>query len=154
MKIAFYDLDGTLLDSLHRFQVKAGAFPPVIDLDHWKEREHLAHLDQVIPGMARKFKADMINPDIITAISTNRYYCENTRAVMDQAGLIPDFISARTHEKQRSKELKQDFMRDLMIELQINEAVFYDDNIRILREVKAAIGAAITCIYKPSDQGF
>lgn len=153
--IAFYDIDGCLLDSSHRHR----ALPDrqIIDLAHWQENEKYAHRDQVIPDMLARLHRDQNDPNVITAISTNRYICDHTLAMFNQHGIIPDFISARQNDDQKSAELKQHFMHDLMLELNIIKAVFYDDNVRILKDVKkhfSNLKQSITVIYKPSKQGF
>ena len=152
-KIAFYDIDGTLLNSAHRY--KLAACGSKIDLKHWKENSTPEQIqaDQPILAMVAKFKRDMQDPETITAISTNRYFCQDTKAVFDRLGLQPDFISARESDQQSGADLKQNFIRDLMLELNIIKAVFYDDNFKILKEVKQALGNKIRVIYQPSKQG-
>ena len=159
--IHFYDLDGCLLDSSHRYRIlpseKNSIQAKKIDLNHWRANEHLAHLDQPIKKMVDQFKRDMLDPNILTAISTNRYYCNKTKDVLFKAGIEPDFISCRDSDYQSSASIKEIFMYSLMQELRIYNAVFFDDNKRIIKDVKkyfkGLFGYDMLTVHIPSNQG-
>ena len=159
--IHFYDLDGCLLDSSHRYRILPGEKNSIqakkIDLNHWRANEHLAHLDTPIQKMVEQFKKDMLDVNILTAISTNRYYCTKTKDVLFNAGIEPDFVSSRVSDFQSSASIKEIFMYSLMQELRVYNAVFFDDNKRIIKDVKkyfrGLFGYDMLTIHIPSNQG-
>ena len=67
-KIHAYDVDGTLVDSSHRYQALENGN---VDLDHWRENHHRLFSDSLLP-LADQYKADLENPEIYVVICTLR----------------------------------------------------------------------------------
>ena len=67
-RIHVYDLDGTLVDSSHRYKALPNGR---IDLDHWIANKHRIVNDSLLP-LADQYKADIANPEIYVVICTLR----------------------------------------------------------------------------------
>ena len=53
-KIAIYDMDGTIVNSLHRYRTIDGK----IDLQYWRDNEHRAMQDTLLP-LSEQYKKDI-----------------------------------------------------------------------------------------------
>jgi hypothetical protein len=67
-KIHVYDLDGTLLDSSHRYRNKPDG---TIDLDYWLQNLDRCIFDSPLP-LAEQYKADIADPETYVVICTMR----------------------------------------------------------------------------------
>ncbi len=135
-KIYIYDLDGVLVNSLHRYRNLPNGS---IDLKYWFANqipEQIAK-DTLLP-MAARYKAALINPAIYVIIATARlckaYDFEFIRERLGQ----PDKIICRvTHDPipdsvMKKKELKKLFQLKQFANL---EKHFWDDSIKNLYAV-------------------
>ena len=65
-----YDMDGTIVCSLHRYRTTYGSDGiERIDLPHWRANEYRARDDSLLP-LAKQYQADRLNTGIITVITT------------------------------------------------------------------------------------
>lgn len=67
-KIHVYDVDGTLIDSSHRYKALPNGN---VDLDHWKANHHKLWNDSLLP-LADQYKVDLIDPATYVVICTLR----------------------------------------------------------------------------------
>ncbi len=67
-RIHVYDLDGTLVDSSHRYRNKANG---KIDLDYWLQNLDRCVYDSPLP-LAEQYKADIADPETYVVICTMR----------------------------------------------------------------------------------
>ena len=155
-EIHIYDLDGTLIDSTHRYRIdpKTGK----IDLAHWIENdvpEKIA-LDKLLP-LAEQYKKQIADPSI--------YVCIATARVMKKADF--DFLKTHlglpnkiVHRKGRNDNRKGaalkiaglHFLNNLSWAKKIVTRFFYEDNKDYLYPVAEALNAVP--VYVESKQGF
>jgi hydroxymethylpyrimidine pyrophosphatase-like HAD family hydrolase len=153
-QIAIYDMDGTIVDSSHRYRTITGADGTVrIDLAHWRDNEYKAMEDGLLP-LADQYMRDNADPDIYVIIATARILNEPDRRFIREILGSPDYIVSRGVADIRSgKELKikglQKFFN--LIPFQGIDAVFYEDNIQYLKAVCDHFN--IRGVYIPSVQG-
>ena len=67
-RIHVYDLDGTLLDSSHRYRSNPDG---TIDFDYWIANQSLCDFDKPLP-LAQQYIADLANPETYVIICTMR----------------------------------------------------------------------------------
>jgi len=152
--IHVYDLDGTLVDSLHRYRVTPDNR---MDLDYWRQHEHLTPEDTLLP-LADAYKADLVNPEVYVVIATARA-CEPgdlTYQYIDRhLGKPNKFIHRQGMSDQRKgAELKAKPLRSLRNLRQFRNAVIriFEDNLDYLIYLSWALNGKP--VYIPSMQGF
>lgn len=155
-KIRIYDLDGTVIDSTHRYRTifdhEKNAYR--IDLQHWRDNEHRAYEDKLLP-MADQYKMDIADPTCFVVVATARVMREpDFMFLIDNLG-SPDYIIYRGVNDTRSgKELKVNGLRRLFSLKQfanIKDRIFYEDNVDYLKAVCDAF--QMRGVYIPSQQG-
>ena len=67
-KIHVYDVDGTLIDSSHRYKALPNG---QIDLAHWLANHHRINADTLLP-LAAQYRADIADPSVYVVICTLR----------------------------------------------------------------------------------
>ena len=70
-RIRIYDMDGTIVCSLHRYRTITDSNGERIDLDYWRENEHRALDDSLLP-LAEQYRQDLADPETYTIIATAR----------------------------------------------------------------------------------
>mgnify|MGYP000396725271 CR=1 FL=1 len=154
-KIRIYDMDGTIVCSLHRYRtVKHPDGTEKIDLQHWRENEHRASDDSLLP-MAEQYKADLRSEDTFVIIATARVLHAPDRAFI--AGVLgePDHIISRAADDTRSGGLLKVLGLNKLFALKqfstVSDVVFYEDNVSYLKTVCDFFG--FSGVYVPSKQG-
>ena len=66
-RIAIYDMDGTVVCSLHRYKT----IDNKIDLQYWRDNEYRAMGDSLLP-LAEQYKSDLADNDCFVIIATAR----------------------------------------------------------------------------------
>jgi hypothetical protein len=154
MKLAIYDMDGTIVDSSHRYRTILGEDNiERIDLDYWRNNEYRAMEDGLLP-LASKYMEDLACPDTYVIIATARVMgAADWQFVNDILGKPDYFISRKKGDNQSGKTLKikglQRFFN--LKQFKMADAVFYEDNIQYLKAVCDHF--SITGVYIPSVQG-
>ena len=150
-RIQIYDMDGTIVDSLHRYKtLECGT---KIDLQYWRDNEYRAYDDSLLP-LAEQYKKDLTDPECYVIIATARIIRdEDMRFIKDKLGM-PDYIISRKENDNRSGgELKikglQKFFN--LKNFKNAVAVFYEDNTAYLKKVCDYFN--IRGVYVPSKQG-
>lgn len=148
-RVAVYDMDGTIVCSLHRYRTIGDK----IDLAYWRENEFRAMDDSLLP-LAEQYQADLLDPECYTIIATARVLHDADKKFIAEILGNPDYIISREDGDNRSggflkiRGLKKFFnLRNFT-----NASwVFYEDNASYLKVVCDAFG--IRGVYVPSKQG-
>jgi hydroxymethylpyrimidine pyrophosphatase-like HAD family hydrolase len=153
-QIAIYDIDGTIVDSSHRYRTRMDDNGiEKIDLEYWRANEYRAMEDGLLP-LAKQYMADIQNPEIYVIIATARILNAPDYQFIREILGEPNYIVSRGADDTRSgKELKikglQKFFN--LVNFKNIDAVFYEDNIEYLKAVCDHFN--IRGVYIPSVQG-
>jgi hypothetical protein len=154
VKLAIYDMDGTIVDSSHRYRTITDADGITrIDLAHWRENEFRAMDDGLLP-LAAQYMADQADSSVYTIIATARVMRDpDYRFVREILGQPNYLISRNPDENISGAALK---IRGLvkffnLTQFNTRDAVFYEDNIHYLKAVCDRF--QIRGVYIPSVQG-
>ena len=153
MKIAIYDMDGTIVDSSHRYRTMTVNGVEKIDLEYWRANEYRAMEDGLLP-LASQYRLDIQNPDVFVIIATARIIRERDMQFITEILGMPDYIISRGVNDNRSgavlkiKGLQKFFN---LRQFRLADAVFYEDNVSYLKAVCDHF--QIKGVYIPSVQG-
>lgn len=154
MKIAIYDMDGTIVDSSHRYRTVTGADGITrIDLQHWRDNEYRAMQDGLLP-LASQYMADIADKATFTIIATARVMHAPDWQFVNEILGKPDYFISRADGDIRSgailkiKGLQKFFN---LKQFRVADAVFYEDNVAYLKAVCDKF--KIRGVYIPSVQG-
>lgn len=152
-KVAIYDMDGTIVDSSHRYRTITDETGIRIDLDFWRENEYLAMNDSLLP-MAEQYRLDLANESTYVIIATARVMNEpDWKFVKEILGEPDYFISRPKNSNISGKTLKINGLAKFfnLLNFKNAEFVFYEDNISYLKAVCDRFN--IRGVYIPSVQG-
>ena len=152
-RIAIYDMDGTLVDSSHRYRTQITEAGERIDLQYWRDNEHLAMLDSLLP-LYEQYRADLNDPECYVIIATARVMnAPDWQFVREMLGEPDYFISRKAGDTQSGKTLKISGLAKFfnLKNFKCAEAVFYEDNVEYLKAVCDRFN--IRGVYIPSKQG-
>ena len=150
-KVAIYDMDGTIVCSLHRYKT----IDNKIDLQYWRDNEYRAMGDSLLP-LAAQYKQALADTDTFVIIATARVLHEPDNQFIDTVLGKPDHIISRKDGDTRSGGLLKILgLKKLFALKQFqnvkHNAVFYEDNTSYLKAVCDYFN--ITGVYIPSKQG-
>ena len=152
-RIRIYDMDGTIVCSLHRYRTITDSNGERIDLDYWRENEHRALDDSLLP-LAEQYRQDLADPETYTIIATARVLGKpDLEFIRDTLG-EPDYIvSRKAGDTQSGKTLKIGGLAKFfnLVNFQTDDVIFYEDNVQYLKAVCDRFG--IRGVYIPSKQG-
>lgn len=146
-------MDGTIVDSMHRYRTITENGNTRIDLDYWRANEHRAMQDFLLP-LAKQYQADLLDPDTYVIIATARVLNEPDMQFINNVLGRPNYIISRKHgDSQSGKTLKINGLTKFYNLPQFKKAVstFYEDNVSYLKAVCDKF--MITGVYVPSGQG-
>lgn len=153
-KLAIYDMDGTIVDSSHRYRTVTNPDGSErIDLDYWRANEHLAMQDKLLP-LADQYRQDLQDPECYVIIATARVINRPDARFIDKVLGVPDYIISRKPDDSVSgKDLKCNGLQKFFNLKNFREAdaVFYEDNTSYLKAVCDRFN--IRGVYVPSVQG-
>lgn len=152
-RVAIYDMDGTIVDSSHRYRTITDENGERIDLDYWRENEYRAMQDGLLP-MFEQYQKDLNDPECYTIIATARVMnAPDWQFVNEILGMPDYFISRNPGDSQSGKTLKINGLAKFFNLLNFKNAdfVFYEDNISYLKAVCDRFN--IRGVYIPSVQG-
>ena len=152
-RVAIYDMDGTIVDSSHRYRTITDENGERIDLDYWRENEYRAMQDGLLP-MFEQYQKDLNDPECYTIIATARVMnAPDWQFVNEILGMPDYFISRNEGDSQSGKTLKINGLAKFFNLLNFKNAdfVFYEDNISYLKAVCDRFN--IRGVYIPSVQG-
>jgi phosphoglycolate phosphatase-like HAD superfamily hydrolase len=152
-KVSIYDMDGTIVDSLHRYRTIIDDNGERIDLGYWRENEYRAMDDTLLP-LAEQYKSDLADDNCYVIIATARVLrsADNT-FIRDILG-EPDYIISRTDgDTVSGAKLKIAGLAKFfnLVTFRDAEFTFYEDNIQYLKAVCDRFN--IRGVYVPSKQG-
>lgn len=153
-KLAIYDMDGTIVDSSHRYRTIIGEDNiERIDLPYWRENEYKAMEDGLLP-LAEQYRMDLRCDNTYVIIATARVIQGPDMMFIENILGKPDYLISRGMNDTRSgKDLKikglQKFFN--LKPFRTADAVFYEDNIQYLKAVCDHFN--IRGVYIPSVQG-
>ena len=154
-RIAIYDMDGTIVDSTHRYRTMVHVDGSErIDLEHWRANEYRAYQDKLLP-LAKQYQEDLNNPDVLVIIATARVLHDADECfIRDKLGSPNAIVSRGTNDSRSGKELKVKGLSRLF-NLKgfkgIKDIIFYEDNIEYLKAV--CIHFNCLGVFVPSKQG-
>lgn len=153
-QIHIFDMDGTIVSSLHRYKTIQNR----IDLQHWRDydKPEFINKDSLLPHSAQ-YEISMANPEIYVIVATARA-CEKNDANYEflcrHLGFPDKFIHREGAQDSRGgAEIKIAGIKPLLNLKQFRGAVlhFWEDNKDYLKAVSDALGAIPH--YVPSSQG-
>lgn len=151
-RIHIYDLDGTIVSSLHRYKTIPGENR--IDLEHWRENsipEKIAK-DSLLPHAAQ-YKTDLQNPETYVIIATARACYENDATyhfIRNRLGFPNKFIHRQgDKDTRKGARLKIAGIKPLLNLRQFKNAVIkvWEDNESYLQEMCQTLNATGALIY-------
>lgn len=152
-RVSIYDMDGTIVDSSHRYRTVVDATGERIDLDYWRENEYRAMDDGLLP-LVEQYWNDLIDPECYVIIATARIMnAPDWQFVSDILG-NPDYLISRPKDSTISgKQLKINGLAKFfnLHNFEDAEFTFYEDNVDYLKAVCDRFG--IRGVYIPSKQG-
>ena len=152
-KVSIYDMDGTIVDSLHRYRTIIGDTGERIDLDYWRENEYRALDDSLLP-LAEQYKTDLRNENCFVIIATARVLRDADNQFISEILGEPDYIISRKDgDTVSGGKLKIAGLAKFFNLLNFKDAefTFYEDNITYLKAVCDRFD--IRGVYVPSKQG-
>jgi beta-phosphoglucomutase-like phosphatase (HAD superfamily) len=152
-KISIYDMDGTIVDSSHRYRTITTNGVTRIDLPYWRANEYRAMDDGLLP-LAEQYRAELNDPSVYVIIATARVLNAPDIMFIEQILGKPNYIISRAATDNRSGAvLKINGLQKFfnLKQFRIADAVFYEDNISYLKVVCDHFG--IIGVYIPSKQG-
>ena len=150
-KVRIYDMDGTIVCSLHRYRTTYSG--DRIDLEYWRDNQHKAMEDSLLP-LARDYKLDLKDENTYVIIATARVMGPADYEFVDKILGKPDYLISRGNGDIRSGGLLK--VKGLQKFFNLKnfrgaEITFYEDNIQYLKTVCDKFG--IRGVYIPSKQG-
>lgn len=150
-RVSIYDMDGTIVCSLHRYRTMPCGSR--IDLQYWRENEHKAFNDSLLP-LAKQYQADLNDPECYVIIATARIIRdEDMRFINEKLGQPDYIISRKENDNQSGASLKIKGLQKFFNLKNFKNAAFtfYEDNAQYLKAVCDKFG--IVGVYVPSKQG-
>jgi len=151
-RIAIYDMDGTIVCSLHRYRT----IDNKIDLAYWRDNEYRAMNDSLLP-LADQYKKDLVDNDCYVIIATARILHEPDMLFINTVLGKPDHIISRKENDSRSGALlkvlglNKLFSLKQFSKIKSDMIIFYEDNVSYLKAVCDRFNC--TGVYIPSKQG-
>lgn len=152
-RVAIYDMDGTIVDSSHRYRTIVDENGERIDLDYWRENEYRAMNDGLLP-MAEQYRQDLQDPECYVIIATARVMNAPDWQFVKEILGEPDYFISRPKDSNISgKTLKINGLAKFfnLVNFKNAEFTFYEDNISYLKAVCDRFN--IRGVYIPSVQG-
>lgn len=153
-RVSVYDMDGTIVCSLHRYKTQEKEGRELIDLAYWRANEYRAKDDSLLP-LAAQYQEDLNNPEVYVIIATARVLHDTDKWFIDKILGKPDFVISRKDGDTRGgadlkiKGLQRFF--NLVNFPDYRKWVFYEDNAAYLKSVCDKF--KIRGVYIPSQQG-
>ena len=152
-RVSIYDMDGTIVCSLHRYKTIIDDNGERINLDYWRENEYRAMGDSLLP-LAQQYKADLNDENCYVIIATARVLHTADNTFITEILGDPDYIISRVDGDNTSGgKLKIAGLTKFFNLLSFKDAefTFYEDNTTYLKAVCDRFN--IRGVYVPSKQG-
>lgn len=152
-KVSIYDMDGTIVDSTHRYRTVNVNGIEKIDLEYWRKNEYRAMDDGLLP-LAEQYRAELRCENTYVIIATARVMGAADYQFVNEILGKPDYlISRKPGETISGGQLKINGLQKFFNLKQFRkaDAVFYEDNTSYLKAVCDHFG--IRGVYISSKQG-
>ena len=152
-RVAIYDMDGTIVDSSHRYRTIIDGNMERIDLQYWRENEYRAMDDSLLP-LFEQYRKDLADENCYVIIATARVMHDaDWQFVREILGEPDYFISRKDGDSQSGKTLKIGGLAKFfnLQNFKNADCVFYEDNVDYLKAVCDRFN--IRGVYIPSKQG-
>lgn len=152
-KVSIYDMDGTIVDSSHRYRSITVNGIEKIDLEYWRANEYRAMDDGLLP-LAEQYRAELRCENTYVIIATARVMGAADYQFVNEILGKPDYlISRKPGETISGGQLKINGLQKFFNLKQFRkaDAVFYEDNTSYLKAVCDHF--QIRGVYIPSKQG-
>lgn len=152
-RVEIFDMDGTIVDSSHRYRTRVDNGVEKIDLEYWRANEYRAMEDGILP-LAQHYRNCLRDPNCYTIIATARVMGDaDWQFVREILGMPNHFISRPKDSAVSGAKLK---IRGLakfanLPQFQGIPWTFYEDNIDYLKKVCDRFQCR--GVYIPSKQG-
>lgn len=155
MKISIYDMDGTIVDSSHRYRtIRDADGRERIDLAHWRANEYRAMEDGLLP-LAQQYMQELRDPSVYVIIATARVLRGPDLQFIKEILGSPNWIISRNGDGDtrsgatlKIKGLQRFFN---LRQFKPENATFFEDNAAYLKAVCDHFG--MRGVYIPSRQG-
>ena len=150
-RVSVYDMDGTIVCSLHRYRTMPCGTK--IDLQYWLDNQHRAYDDSLLP-LAKQYQDDIADPECYVIIATARVMGDADMAfIRDKLGMPNHIISRKDGDSISGGLLKINGLTKFFNLRNFANAawVFYEDNASYLKAVCDHF--RIHGVYIPSRQG-
>ncbi len=150
-RVSVYDMDGTIVCSLHRYRTMPCGSK--IDLQYWRDNQHRAYDDSLLP-MTKQYQDDIADPECYVIIATARVMGDADMAfIRDKLGMPNHIISRKDGDSISGGLLKINGLAKFFNLRNFANAtwVFYEDNASYLKAVCDHF--RIHGVYIPSQQG-
>jgi len=152
-RVSIYDMDGTIVCSLHRYRTIIDENGERIDLGYWRENEYKALSDSLLP-LAEQYKTDLSDPNCFVIIATARVLrTADNQFITDILGEPDYIISRKDGDNISGGTLKINGLAKFfnLNNFKNAEFTFYEDNVNYLKAVCDRFN--IRGVYIPSKQG-
>ena len=152
-RVAIYDMDGTIVCSLHRYRTIVDENGERIDLNYWRENEYRALDDSLLP-LYSQYAEDLKDENCYVIIATARVLRDADNTFIRDVLGEPDYIISRMDGDTISGgKLKINGLAKFFNLNNFKDAdfVFYEDNVNYLKAVCDRFN--IRGVYIPSKQG-
>jgi hypothetical protein len=152
-RVSIYDMDGTIVCSMHRYRTIVDDRGERIDLDYWRENEYRAGEDSLLP-LAQQYREDLQDENCFVIIATARVLRDADNVFIRDILGEPDYIISRVDGDTISGgKLKIAGLTKFFNLKSFRDAefTFYEDNVQYLKAVCDRFG--IRGVYIPSKQG-
>jgi hypothetical protein len=154
--VSIYDLDGVVIDSTHRYRTINHNGNKVMDLQHWRDNEHLAHHDELLPH-AERYKRDIAIKSKLVIIATAREMKQpDFNFINSQLGRPCAMVYRKIGDTRKGAALKIQGIEKVLsaarVKVDPSKMVVYEDNHNYLKD----ICQHFKClgVYVPSNQGY
>ena len=152
-RVSIYDMDGTIVCSLHRYRTIVSDTGERIDLGFWRDNEYRAMQDSLLP-LAEQYQSDLLDESCFVIIATARVLRDADNKFIAEVLGEPDYIISRCDGDSTSGgKLKIAGLAKFFNLKNFRDAefTFYEDNVDYLKAVCDRFN--IRGIYVPSKQG-
>ena len=152
-RVSIYDMDGTIVCSLHRYKTIIDDNGERINLDYWRENEYRAMGDSLLP-LAQQYKDDLNDENCYVIIATARVLHTADNTFITEILGDPDYIISRVDgDNVSGSKLKIAGLTKFfnLVSFRDAEFTFYEDNTTYLKAVCDRFN--IRGVYIPSKQG-
>ena len=95
-QVKIYDMDGTIVCSMHRYRTKSNNGKVAIDLQYWRDNQYKANLDSLLP-LATQYQNELNNPEIYVIIATARELYQPDIDFINNILGKPNYVISRKH---------------------------------------------------------